>query len=101
MLFREAYKIGTISGVGAPMVHRRQTAICANHQAGRVVLLLAAVELSPLQHLLNQLRPSHARMVEVLIPQLKVLDGGVQTGGSGSVEVGEVHAEGLARPVLL
>ncbi len=39
-------------------------------------------------------------MVEVLIRQLKILDGGVQTGGSGSVEIGEIHAEGLVLPVL-
>ena len=40
-------------------------------------------------------------MVEVFVPELEVLDGGVQAGGAGGVEVGEVHAEGLAGAVLL
>ena len=45
--------------------------------------------------------PADARMVEVFIPELEVLDGGVQAGGAGGVEVGEAHAEGLVLAVLL
>src|SRR6266702_4006231 len=82
------------------MVHRWQSFINADYEAGSIVLLLAAIELSALEHLLNQHVPSHARMVEVFIPQLKILDSGVQAGGSRGVEVGEVHAEGLIPAVL-
>src|SRR6266702_4425417 len=82
------------------MVHRWQSFISADYETGCIVLLLAAIELSALEHLLNQHRPSHARMVEVFIPQLKILDSGVQAGGSRGVEVGEVYAEGLIPAVL-
>ena len=54
-----------------------------------------------MHHHLGEVRSADLGMVEVFVPELEVFDGSVQAGGAGRVEVGEVHAEGLAGAVLL
>src|SRR5580692_2984354 len=100
MLVWESCKVRAIAGIGAPVVHRRQAFVFAYDQAKCVIELLAVIELAALEHLLEKRSAAHARMIEILIPKLQVLDGGVQAGRPSGVEVSKAHPEGLVFAIL-
>src|SRR5208282_5780304 len=101
MLVGKTRQVRAVACIGTAMVYRWQAFILAHHQPKGIVELLAAIELAALEHLLEKRRATHARMIEIFVPELEIFDRGVQTSGSDGVEVGQAHPKGFVLAFLL
>src|SRR5256885_6183855 len=95
MLLRESWHVRAIPGVAAGVVYRWQAFVLAHHQPKSIVELLAVIELAAFEHLLEERRSAKPRVIEILIPQVEVLHGGVQARCAYCVEVRNAQLEGL------
>src|SRR4029077_9727591 len=72
-----------------------QALVLVHRQPESIIKLLTAIEFAALEHLLEESWSANTRPIKVFVPQLEVLHGGVQAGGTDGVKVGEAQTEGF------
>jgi hypothetical protein len=92
MLFRKAYQVGSIPGIGAAVIHRVEATVCIVLKAECVFELFPTDQFPELQLLLDQFWYTDARMVKVVVPPRQIFDRGHKTGGSYRIEIGPAQA---------
>jgi hypothetical protein len=91
-----AHHIRAIPCISACVIYCWQSFVGTQHQRECLVKLLAVIKikLSALEHLPQERRPTHARAIKILIPELQVLDCRVQTGSTDCVKICHAKPEG-------